>query len=124
MSTKEKRIVSRSIQKHDLEVNWIKATGFIPYKGELIIYDIEVDKDGNTLELPTDEIYGRTTPYTYERIKIGDGIHTVSDLPFVDTALRDEIIETYATKAEVAEINTEAIIDVAVFPTENIKEDS
>jgi hypothetical protein len=124
MSTKEKRIVSRSIQKHDLEVNWIKATGFIPYKGELIIYDIEVDKDGNTLELPTDEIYGRTTPYTYERIKIGDGIHTVSDLPFIDTALRNEIIETYATKAEVAEINTEAIIDVASFPIEDIKEDS
>jgi hypothetical protein len=87
----EKRIRSRSIQKHDLEVNWIKATGFIPYKGELIIYDREVDENGNTLELPTDAVYRRTTPYTYERIKIGDGINFVTDLPFVDAAVKAEI---------------------------------
>ena len=52
------------------------------YKGELIIYDIEVDEDGNTLELPTDEVYGRTTPYTYERFKLGDGKTTAINLPF------------------------------------------
>ena len=45
----EKRIKSRSIQKHDLEVNWNKATSFVPYKGEFIIYDIEVDKEGNNI---------------------------------------------------------------------------
>ena len=108
----EKRIRSRSIQKHDLEVNWIKATGFIPYKGELIIYDIEVDKDGNTLELPTDEIYGRTEPYTYERIKIGDGINFVTDLPFVDEQVR----------LAINALNTDAIINVYALPTDNIEE--
>jgi hypothetical protein len=83
----EIRIKSHLIQKHDLEVNWNKATGFVPYKGQLIVYDIEVDKDGNTLKdtegnllLPAES---RLTPYTYERFKIGDGIKTVSDLPFV-----------------------------------------
>ena len=92
----EKRIRSRSIQKHDLEVNWIKATGFIPYKGELIIYDREVDEDGNTLKDTEGKLLlpeGRTTPYTYERIKIGDGINVVtsSNLPFIDAAVKAEI---------------------------------
>ena len=85
----EIRIKSHLIQKHDLEVNWNKATGFVPYKGQLIVYDIEVDKDGNTLKDTEGKLLlpeGRTKPYTYERIKIGDGIHTVadSDLPFID----------------------------------------
>ena len=39
----EKQINTRIIHKHDLEVNWIKATNFVSKKGELIIYDIEVD---------------------------------------------------------------------------------
>lgn len=77
MSTKN--IKTRIVHKHDTEANWLKST-FVPMQGEIIIYDIEVDKDGNTLELPE----GRTTPYTYERFKIGDGKNLVSsdDLPF------------------------------------------
>lgn len=59
----EKNIKSRVINKHDIEENWKKATGFIPKQGELIVYDI----DSN---------------YNYERFKIGDGISVVSDLPF------------------------------------------
>ncbi len=85
----EKRIRSRSIQKHDLEVNWNKATSFIPYKGEFIIYDIEVDKDGNTLEDAEGKLLlpeGRTVPYIYERFKIGDGKTPVTDLPFTINA--------------------------------------
>ena len=100
----EIRIKSHLIQKHDLEVNWNKAISFVPHKGQLIIYDIEVDEDGNTLKDTEEKVLlpeGRVTPYTYERIKIGDGINIVSDLPFVDTALRNEIIETYATKTEI-----------------------
>jgi hypothetical protein len=79
----EKRIFGRAIQKHDIESNWLKATNFIPMQGEIIIYDIEVDADGNTLTLPS----GRTTPYAYERFKIGDGIHLVSELQFADESL-------------------------------------
>lgn len=53
----------RIVHKHDIEENWLKATNFIPKRGELIIYD----KDNN---------------YTYERMKIGDGYTRVSNLPF------------------------------------------
>lgn len=72
-----KNVNTRIINKHDIEANWLKAKT-PPYKGEIIIYDIEVDENGNTLELPE----GRTTPYTYERFKIGDGKTLVKDLPF------------------------------------------
>lgn len=54
---------SRIIHKHDIEENWIKAVNFIPKQGEIIIYD----KDDN---------------YGYERMKIGDGVSKVNDLPF------------------------------------------
>lgn len=75
----EKIIKSRIIHKHGLEAHWLLATNFIPKQGEIIVYDIEVDADGNVLELPKD----RTTPYTHQRLKIGDGITAVSELPFV-----------------------------------------
>ena len=72
-----KTIQTRIQNKHDLEVNW-NASTLIPMQGELIIYDAEVDKNGHQLELPA----GRPVPYTYERMKIGDGINSVNDLPF------------------------------------------
>lgn len=53
----------RIVHKHDIEENWLKATNFIPKQGELIIYDVD-DK------------------YNYERMKIGDGISLINDLPF------------------------------------------
>lgn len=59
----EKNINSRIVHKHDIESNWKKATGFIPKQGELIVYDID-------------------STYSYERIKIGDGVQNVNDLPF------------------------------------------
>lgn len=61
----EKQIRARVQQKHDLEDNWLLAVNFIPKQGELIVYD--VDKD-----------------HPYERIKIGDGIKKVNELPFID----------------------------------------
>lgn len=69
----EKRINGRIVLKHDVESNWKLAAGFTPMAGELIIYDI----DSN---------------YSYERIKIGDGSKNVNALPFVDDALRTELI--------------------------------
>lgn len=59
----EKRINGRIVLKHDVESNWKLATGFTPMAGEIIIYDT----DSN---------------YDYERIKIGDGVQNVNDLPF------------------------------------------
>lgn len=91
-----KKISTRIVHKHDLEVNWLKATNFVPMQGELIIYDIEVDAAGNALELPSN----RTTPYTYARIKVGDGITSVGTLPFIldnitvnDKSIQDMIKE-------------------------------
>lgn len=58
----EKRLNARIIHKHETEANWLQSS-LIPMKGELIVYDI----DDN---------------YSYERIKIGDGVQNVNDLPF------------------------------------------
>jgi len=74
MSTSEKTYTNiRVVNKHDIEANWLKATNFTPKKGEIIIYD-------------ADEIY------EYQRIKIGDGITLVNDLPFfIEPITNDEI---------------------------------
>lgn len=49
---------ARVVQKHDTKANWDKATNFIPLPGEIIVYD------------------------DLDRIKIGDGVTTVVNLPF------------------------------------------
>lgn len=65
----QNEIKCRFSQKHDIEANWIKAgqakKPFIPLNGELIAYD----PDEN---------------YSYTRIKFGDGITNVNELPFVN----------------------------------------
>lgn len=84
------------INKHDLEIHWNKAQNFVPLKGQIIIYDSEVDAQGNTLTDAEGKLLlpeGRTTPYTYARQKIGDGIHTVIELPFNTDHIAEDIIE-------------------------------
>lgn len=106
-----KNIKTRIQNKHDLEVNWLQASDFVPLQGELIVYDIEVDSSGNTLTKTVDGTVvallpeGRTAPYAYERFKIGDGIHSVGDLPFVMDAYYTsaETDTIFATKTEVQE---------------------
>ena len=66
--------MATSIHKHDVEENWQKAINFTPAKGTIIVYD--VDKQ-----------------YDYERIKIGDGLNNVNDLPFVNEVISCEFIE-------------------------------
>ena len=60
-----KTLNTRIIHKHDIETNWLKATGFTPMKGEIIVYDIDEN-------------------YNYERFKIGDGVTNVNNLPFAN----------------------------------------
>lgn len=67
----EKILNSRVINKHDIESNWLKAVNFIPKQGEIIIYDID-------------------TVYSYMRMKIGDGVTLVNDLPFMVGPLADD----------------------------------
>jgi hypothetical protein len=78
-----KQIETRICNKHDIELNWASSS-LIPLAGEVIIYDSEIDAAGNTLELPNN----RSVPYTYTRIKIGDGHTPVNDLPFIDEAIQ------------------------------------
>lgn len=61
----------KSTIKHDLEINWNKAKNFIPKDKEIVIYD------------PDESI-------PYPRFKIGDGIHTVIDLPFYNNVNNDD----------------------------------
>lgn len=68
--SKEKIFLTKHIQKHDIEENWLKATTFKPAKGQIIVYD----KDSN---------------HNYIRFKIGDEESTVNELPFCIS--RDDI---------------------------------
>ena len=58
------KIYSRIITTHDSEIFWNERKQFIPYKGEQIVYD----PDEN---------------HTYSRVKIGDGLTPLCDLPFI-----------------------------------------
>lgn len=69
-----KTLNGRIVNKHDTEENWLKAVNFTPERGEVIVYD-------------TDE------NYDYERLKIGDGVTLVSDLPFVNGVIEDSSID-------------------------------
>lgn len=57
-------INGRIALKHDTEEHWKKATNFIPFAGEAIIYDVD-------------------TNHSYPRIKIGNGSSNPEELPFV-----------------------------------------
>ena len=63
MATQQKKVSSRIIPKHDIESNWNKATNFVPLKGEIIVYDADEN-------------------YSYPRVKHGDGVTNVNELPF------------------------------------------
>lgn len=69
----EKNIKSRVVLKHDIESNWLLATGFSPLNGEIVIYDPDES-------------------HSYSRFKIGNGTDNVNSLPFVDDALRAELV--------------------------------
>lgn len=81
MSTVQTRIQL----KRDTKANWNTATGFIPLRGEVIIYE-----DFAQYEV---EEYGETVVKNIPNIKIGDGTTYVQDLPFVDKDLRDKLME-------------------------------
>lgn len=91
MSNKEMK--TRIVHKHDLEKNWDRASNFIPLEGEIIIYDIEQSAN----DLPE----GRTVLYNYPRIKIGDGVHSVSSLSFVNNIATDDEIMALLSKCDI-----------------------
>lgn len=92
----EKNLKARIVHKHDVEVNWLLATNFIPKQGEVIVYDID-----NT--------------HSYERFKIGDGEQNVNDLPFANDALRAELLEQInSVNAKIGDISVADQIDAAI----------
>lgn len=90
-----KNLKTRIQNKHDTEANWAKATTFKPLAGELIIYD----KDSNNAK---------------PRFKIGDGITTVTSLPFVAIDYDGRITSLEST---VNGLGTAAQKDVGFFAT-------
>lgn len=78
MTQKEIEVDSRIMQKSDIEGNWEKLTNFKPLKGEFIVYLPDKDKTWQDANGVT-----HTGTYEYARIKIGDGVTTINNLPFV-----------------------------------------
>ena len=72
-------IKTRIQLKNDTERNWNLATGFIPRKGEVIIYSAEQEGD----ELPS----GRNELLPFSRLKVGDGSTNVTALPFLHAGI-------------------------------------
>ena len=79
----------RILIKHDIKSNWDKAVNFVPLPGELIIYDGVVE-NGVYVETP--------------RLKIGDGVRKVFELPFVDSE-QNQAEYVYDDESETLEIN-------------------
>jgi hypothetical protein len=90
----DNKVKTRIQNKHDFEINWLRAT-FTPLAGEIIVYDRETELDDSIL---TTKIGGvdtavvpvtyedgtiRSTAYSYNRFKIGDGKTRVNELPFI-----------------------------------------
>jgi hypothetical protein len=71
--------------KRDTTENWNNARGFIPLRGEVIIYDDYETKTWTEME------YGEEVTKTVNipNIKVGDGMAYVQDLPFVDQRTRE-----------------------------------
>ena len=68
--------------KGETEANWLQSS-LIPLENEIIIYE------------PDDT-------YSYSRIKIGDGVTNVNDLPFITKGL-DEALKEEKTIAVIKE---------------------
>lgn len=77
----ENTIKSRIQLKNDTEENWNKAVNFRPKLGELIIYSTD-------------------NAHPFCRLKVGDGVTTVTNLPFIDAAtLSGTAIENLVAKS-------------------------
>ena len=77
--------MKKEIPKIETAEDWAKAKNFVPKKGQIIIYEGKKTGD-DYLELP--------------KMKIGDGIHTVSELPF-----KEEQKVSYLKEEQILVIN-------------------
>lgn len=119
-----KTVFGSIAHRNDIAENWGKAINFIPKKGEIIIYNAEGD--------------------TPTKFKVGDGVRSVVDLPFVSTnengivvddALSDTsanpvqnkvIYQKLSTKANSSSLSSKAektVVDGLVTDVETIQTD-
>lgn len=94
------KINTRIQLKHDIEANWLQATGFTPLDGELIIYD----KDDN---------------YSYERVKMGDGVTNVNALPFTKEGIINITSLSDIKRVGLYNLNNEALYQATYIYTQN-----
>lgn len=69
-------IKTRIQLKNDTETNWRKAQAFRPLPGELIIYSTDA-------------------AHPFSRLKVGDGVTTVTQLPFVGATIYAETTDYF-----------------------------
>lgn len=95
----QKQLNGRIALKHDLEVNWVAAaqrSNFTPNPGEVIIYD-------------PDENHAQA------RIKIGDGVRNVEQLPFYAGSwndLTDIDLSNFYSKSEIDNMEFITVDDI------------
>ena len=77
-----KKLSTRIINKHATAAIWNTKTNFYPLQGETIVYDPGYDSTDGKI-------------YKYERFKIGDGTHNVTELPFAN---EQQAVVTKTTK--------------------------
>lgn len=96
----EKNISTRIQNKNDIEANWIKAINFIPKIGEIIIYNAEIEGTETQLPKSSDNTLLRDYWITYPRIKIGNGLDNVNDLPFITDEIWGQVAQAHKFWAE------------------------
>ena len=81
-----KNLKGTIIHRHDTAINWQKnAPNFTPKKGELVIFDADIDESGNLTTEGYDVAGVTVRPSKEVRLKIGDGKKNVIELPYVET---------------------------------------
>lgn len=101
----EKPMNSRVLLKNDIEANWMKAVNFIPKLGEAIIYNAELDG-----QEPVVGDQAVRPPIKYQRIKIGDGVTNVNDLPFITDKLHELVGDIPVSEQIAAAIQDEIYV--------------
>lgn len=86
-----KKLSTRIINKHATAAIWNTKTNFYPLQGETIVYDPGYDSTDGKI-------------YKYERFKIGDGTHNVTELPFAN---EQQAVVTKTTKSATVVTNVE-----------------
>lgn len=101
----EKQMNSRVLLKNDIEANWMKAVNFIPKLGEAIIYNAELDG-----QEPVVDGQALRPPIKYPRIKTGDGVTNVNDLPFITDKLHELVGDVPVSEQIAAAIQDEVYV--------------